>query len=355
MVHDHDRRSGAQIADAAHQDLRVAEIDIVGRRAAGKRRRARRVRRSATRRMLEQHCQFGTRGLQRIARHLFDPRAGRIERLGAKQAVARTHAQADWHLRLPQGAQPVVPECRGVADLVVVARFEQLDHAAMQELELGQIGVGALLQSLFVPRPEHVLVAIAEPQPQQMLTGEGGFDRHEVLVQPRPLLGRREDRIAIGERERATRRVSRAELDGDLRAGVATVGGDLFDAQRIERGGQPVGEILGFGLRLRQQIGQAEARRVERDRREARGEHRLRLAQYLGGARRGMQHGQHRTFARAGVVHAAIADGDEMASDAGRHRSSFVSENPASSSLPQSAAQGAARRGSAVRAGRARA
>ena len=49
----------------------------------------------------------------------------------------------------------------GVSDPIIVAGFEKLNNAAMEEVEVRHIRVRACFCSLYVPRPEDVLIAVA--------------------------------------------------------------------------------------------------------------------------------------------------------------------------------------------------
>ena len=53
-----------------------------------------------------------------------------------------------------------------VTDTVVISGFEKLHHASVQKIEIRYVGVRARLRSLHIPRPEDMLIAIAEPEPQ---------------------------------------------------------------------------------------------------------------------------------------------------------------------------------------------
>ena len=68
-------------------------------------------------------------------------------------------------------------EGSGVTDAVVISGFEKLHDASVQEIEIRYVGVRARLCGLHIPRPEDVLIAVAEPQPQKVRAVPGRYDR----------------------------------------------------------------------------------------------------------------------------------------------------------------------------------
>src|SRR5438552_2358124 len=84
--------------------------------------------------------------------------------------------------------------------------YEDLYDAAMQEVEVRHVGVGARRRRLIVPWPEHVLVAIAEPQVHQVRAVPYRHDGLEITIQLFVAIALGKDRIAVGERHRAALR-----------------------------------------------------------------------------------------------------------------------------------------------------
>ena len=149
-------------------------------------------------------------------------------------------------------------ERSGVTDAVVISGFEKLHHASVQEIEIRYVGVRARFCGLHIPRPEDVLIAVTEPQPQQVRAVPGRHNRLKIMFELLIGVGLGEHCVAVGERHGAALRVAGGELDRDGSAGVAPVGGDVFDAERGERFGERVGEFLDARLRDRQLVRQTE-------------------------------------------------------------------------------------------------
>ena len=160
------------------------------------------------------------------------------------ETVARAVAEADRHFQVAQNFEPAVAEGGGVTDTVVISGFEKLHHAAVQEIEIRYVGVRARFRGLHVPRPEDVLIAVAEPEPQQVRAVPGRHDRLKITFQLLVGVGFGEHRVAVGERHGAAPRVAGSELDRYGSAGVAPIGGDMFDAERGERFVERVGKVL---------------------------------------------------------------------------------------------------------------
>src|SRR5205814_8045675 len=126
---------------------------------------------------------------------------------------------------------------------VVVSGLEQLDDAAVQEIDVGHIRVGAVGRALLVPRPEHVLLAIAEPEPQQVRAVEARHQRLQVAFEPRLLRLAGKYGKAIAERHSAALRMTRGEFHCDLRAGVPAIRCGVLDAEYRQRLRQSAGKI----------------------------------------------------------------------------------------------------------------
>ncbi len=146
-------------------------------------------------------------------------------------------AEAHRHSEIAQDFKPAVAEGSGVADAVVISGFEKLHDASVQEIKIRYVGVRARLRGLHIPWPEDVLIAVAEPQPQQVRAVPGRHDRLKITFELFIRVRFGEHRVAVGERHGAALRIAGGEFDGDGSAGVTPVGGDVFNAKRGERFG----------------------------------------------------------------------------------------------------------------------
>ncbi len=160
-----------------------------------------------------------------------------------------------------------------------------------------------------------MLIAIAEPEPQQVRAVPGRHDRLKIAFELLVGVGFGEHRVAVGERHRATLRIAGGELDTYGSAGVAPVGGDVFDPERGERFGERVRKVLDARLRHCELVRQSEPGRVEREAGETLAENWQQGSHHFGGAGRGMQHRQSWPAAGAQIMHAAFSDRDEVFGD----------------------------------------
>jgi len=160
-----------------------------------------------------------------------------------------------------------------------------------------------------------MLIAIAEPQAQQMRAIPGWGDGFKVALERFVGITAREDRIAVSERHGAAVWMTGGELHGNRGAGVPSVARHLLNAERGECVGQCIGEIFHTGLRDGQFVRLTESGHVEGEAGEAPGEDLHERPHHLGRDRARMQHGDRRAAACAQVVHAALAYGDEVTGD----------------------------------------
>ena len=159
-----------------------------------------------------------------------------------------------------------------------------------------------------------------------------GTERREVAGEILLALVRREDREAVEQRDGAARAVAARELEGDQRAGVRAVDRRARQPERIERVSERVRIVLDLGARVRQRIGAAVTRRIEREDRQAVAELLDQRQQRGRGAWRLVQQDNGGAPAAAAVMLLAAADGDVVPLDDHRFvlaRSSVFSTLPA--------------------------
>ena len=264
MVQQQNRCGLAPVPLASHRQLRPFKVDIGLGQALGQRLARGRCGHGLAGRVLGQQIHFVHRRRFKLTRHIGHPYAVWVKMTGQVHAVARSVAKAHRHFQIWHHAQGAVAKRGRIAHAVAIARLQQLDHATVQEIQIGHIGVGAVGIELFVPWPKHMLVAVAKPQPQHMRRVPLGNDGLQVRLEFAGRIGFGKHGKAIGQGHAAAIRVPGRKLDSDGRTGVPPIGGHLPNAQGRQGFGQGVRKIFHRRSIDGQGVGKAKAWGIER-------------------------------------------------------------------------------------------